>query len=657
MRATRVLALLALLVALAPACSGSSKHQAAPAAQPSKSAKLVLPEVRDNPPAPKPEPITVTELPLPPVAPDVAGTCTATVNPQRTGCTDQAVGLQSGGFLPGGHEVSAILNLVGAPDAPDPASVYSGLQLIVVKTDGSTFPNGSAWKCLSCGIPTANEVGRGTAMDYPQPFADGKRILSGTNVFDCSPYALDSSSCTPQRMHVYPIRFNTTADGAGKGGFIRELRLNPDNVHLGFNAIKFDKDGVGQFAYFARLTFNPAPKTGLPLAPRYDLTTVTRLYNPAPTKQPLYVDPRHPGQLVLNPAAQSVGELRGFSKDGREVAYIGSPDESDNVDVFAANLATGKVRRLTSNPEYTDPIDLSPDGNWTIAMDTRGSGRQLFMSAMRGVPPLTDQVTVAAVSSVRNNGVRRFFEPYLIDRNGDRGAYQGQQINACANPADSARPGSVCDPNWNGEADPRWSPDGTQGVYWQALAVPPACDGANPLPCEKSIEPGGRTARMMLAHFTSRKPLPVMRVSPLPDVVSWGTPYIAGSPIPSRAIVPSGSYTLRGSSSGSASVTIADSADGTVVQSVSARYTNYSDDGAYVLNGTESVSGAFPSPLVSKLDWNSDLTQTGYAHGTKQTSAGGFHLTINIESNIFQATGSLTTTIDGRTYRQPANAT
>ena len=79
--------------------------------------------------------------------------------------------------------------------------------------------------------------------------------------------------------------------------------------------------------------------------------------------------------------------------------------------MFAANLTTGKVRRLTSNPEYTDPIDISPDDNWTIAMDTRGSGRQLFLAAMRGVPPLTDQVTTAAVSSVRNNGDRRFFQP------------------------------------------------------------------------------------------------------------------------------------------------------------------------------------------------------------------------------------------------------
>ena len=387
-----------------------------------------------------------------------------------------------GGYLPDGHQVTATISFAGAPSAPDPASIYSGQQLIMVKTDGTTFPDGDSWKCVTCGVPAANAVGRNTAMDYPQPFADGKRVLVGTNIVDCSPYLLTDKACTADRTHIYPIRFNTTANGSGKSGFIRELRLNPDQVHLGFNAIKYDNTGVSQFAYLGRLTFDPVPKTGLPLAPRYDLTKVTRLYDPAQDKQPLYVDPKNASQLVLNTSAQSVGELRGFTKDGKEVAYIGSSTESGNIDVFAADLTTGKVRRLTSNPEYTDPIDISPDDNWTIAMDTRGSGRQLFLAAMRGVPPLTDLVTTAAVASVRNNGARRFFQPYLIDRYGDRGSYQGQQINACPNPSDISKPGSICDPNWNGEADPRWSPDGTAAVYWQALAVPPACGGANPLP-------------------------------------------------------------------------------------------------------------------------------------------------------------------------------
>jgi hypothetical protein len=76
--------------------------------------------VRDNPPAPKPEPITVSELPLPPVVSgSAAGSCTSAINPHRTGCIGQSVELQSGGYLPDGHEVSAVVTFAGAPAAPN----------------------------------------------------------------------------------------------------------------------------------------------------------------------------------------------------------------------------------------------------------------------------------------------------------------------------------------------------------------------------------------------------------------------------------------------------------------------------------------------------------------------------------------------------------
>ncbi|MER6810266.1 hypothetical protein ABT299_13405 [Spirillospora sp. NPDC000708] len=606
------------------------------------------------PPAPKPEPIKVSELPLPPVTPSIAaGSCTRSINPHGTGCLGVSTGLQSGGFLPDGHHVTATVAFTGAPSAPDPASVYAGQQLIIVKTDGTTFPGGDSWKCLTCGVPDANAVGRSAALHYPQPFADGRRVLAGTNVIDCSPYRLADKACTSARVHIYPIRWNVTADGSGAGGEIRELRLNPDNVHLGFNSFTYSNGKLGQFGYLGRLTFDPSPTTGTPLAPRYDLEKVTRLFDPDPQAQPLSVAPKRPGELRINPQAISVGELRGFTKDGKEVIYIGYPAESSNIDVFAANLRTGKVRRLTSNPEYTDPVDSSPNDKWTVVMDTRGSGRQMFVAGMRGIPPVTDLITSSAVSSTRNNGQRRFFQPYLIDRYGDRGAYQGQQINAAGN----GGPGAINDPNWNGMADPRWSPDGTSIVYWQALAVPPACGGANPLPCETSTEPGGRTARMMIARLTSRQPLRPRHTAPISDTVPWGTPYTPGSPAPNRPYPPQGIYTLRGKASGSAKITITENPARTAVSAVAASYSRYSDDGIHIINGTESVAATDSSPTINTLDWFSDLVETGLVHATKKTSASGFHLTIDVLTNIFQATGTLTTTVDGHTYRQPANGT
>jgi hypothetical protein len=143
-------------------------------------------------------------------------------------------------------------------------------------------------------------------------------------------------------------------------------------VHLGFNVAAVTNGKFNQYGYLARLKFNPTPETGTPRAPRYDLVKVTRLFDPADT-QPVTVDPRHPDRLKINPGAVTVGELRGFTGSGREVTYVGYPAESSNIDVFAADLRTGRVRRLTAHPEYVDPIDISPDDRWTAAMDTRGS--------------------------------------------------------------------------------------------------------------------------------------------------------------------------------------------------------------------------------------------------------------------------------------------
>ncbi len=605
-----------------------------------------------TPKPPVPEPIEVTELSLPPAAPsNDLGACTAAINPHRTGCIDTApLSFQSGSFLPDGHSAVARVHFVGAPAAPDPVSRYEGGQIIIVNADGTKFSNGDTWKCVTCGVPPQNAIGISPDQGYPQTFLDGERILEGSSIVDCSPYLLTDDRCTADRVHIYPIRWNVTPDGSGPGGNLRELRLHPDNVHLGFNGMTISKDGLGQFGYFGRLVFNPMPQTGEPRAPRYDLIHVTRMV-PKEAHNVLEIDPQHPHQLRLNFDAITVGEFRGLSKNGREAFYIGYPWESCNIDVFAVDMTTGKIRRLTSNPEYVDPLDSSPDDKWIVAEDTRGSDRQMFMAAMRGVPPIIDLLTTAYVSSVRNNGQRRFFEAYLIDRYGDRGAYQGQLITA----GDGA-PGNISDPNWNAMADPRWSPDGTRVVFWQAQVTSPACGGANPLSCPAPSEPGGRRFRMLVAHFTSRKPLSIKPLAPVSDEVAWGTPYVPGAPLPRYTPIPEGTYTLHGKVAGSAIVTFKDGDDHRGLKTVSVTYKDYSDEQGNIINGTEEVS-RLPSsrPTVFALDWHSNLVQSGNAHGTKITSPDGFKTSIDVFTNIFEATGTLTTTINGKTYTQPGN--
>ena len=600
------------------------------------------------PDPPKPEPIEVVELPLPPVSPsNDEGACTSDVNPNGTGCIRkdmESQEFQAGDFTPDGNHVVVNVEFTGAPAG----GIYDGEQLILIKADGTTFSNGDAWKCLSCGVPEENAMSLDPQRDYPHALRSGDKVLWGHNILDCDGVELASDDCTPNRTHIYPIHWPNKADGSGIGGAPRELRMHPDDVHMGWSS--FTGDG-GQNCFFGRLEFNSEPTTGEPLAPRYDLVDVNLLRDPN-GKDPIT---NNGTELQINDDSMTVGELRGFSGSGDEIIYIGSPWEANNVDLLAIHVITGEIRRLTSHPEYVDPAAFSHDNEWFVAMDTRGTDRQMWMSGMRWIPPVIDMVAITVAASTRNNGPRRFFQPILIDRYGDRGEYFGQQVNGEGDGSD----GSVNDPNWNGRADPAFSPDGTKIVYWQALVVPPVCGGENPLPCPESTAEGGREYRVMLARRTSREPTEPAPVFDVPDSLPWATPFPPGSTAPTLRVPEPGEYTLHGKVSGVATVNLTDTTTHGGPGTVSVEYSDYCDQEGYVLNGYEEVTLEIvpPDPWNNLVHWYSDIVQTGVVDGTKKTSPDGLHLEINAAENNLSANGTLTTTLDGVEYKQPANGT
>jgi hypothetical protein len=92
------------------------------------------------------------------------------------------------------------------------------------------------------------------------------------------------------------------------------------------------------------------------------------------------------------------------------------------------------------------------------------------------------------------------------------------------------------------------------------------------------------------------------------------------------------------------------------VDSVAVSYSNFSDDGFHVINGTESVSGG--GGVLQHVVFHENLRLGGKQTGTKLTSEpGGYDLTISAVDNIILSTGSLTTVVDGHRYGQPGPGT
>jgi hypothetical protein len=579
--------------------------------------------------------VTIKELPVPPTVPQ-DGVCT-----HPTGCVSADwSGIGTPGPARDPKYVFLGITYAGAPDS-GPASVYSGNQVLVVRTDGSTFPNGEAWKCLTCGVSYGSDIDT-SQLTYPpaNELPDRRRVLVSNGILACGPegaeYAVTDPRCTPSNTRITPIYWNDrplfqkNEQGVNNG---REWRLSPDGEHLLFNVVDFRVLSI--VPYVGRITYDEEKG-------RYHLTDVTTLQNPAAAYQPLVVED---GNLLRLNQAGMVGEPRGWTADGRATLGIQSLN-ADSMDAWATDLATGASRPVTRNAHYTDPMQMSPNGKWLLAEEVNGSGRLDFISGLPGIPPLTSQGgTAPYVSGIRNNGNRRFFSPWLVDpKTGN-----GFQINA----------GS--DKNWNIAADPAWLADSTAVVYTENLAC-----GANPTPhrCADSTEPGGRNSRLMIARFPDFKPSARVAVAPFPDT-TWGLPYDPSTPPQQPKPVPTGTYTLRGKAQGAATVVITNSSTGTQNLSVAVAYSNFSDDGTNIINGTEKVErvsntalGCTPgtASALACLTWTEDLTLSGKHTGTKRTGPDGFTLgPAAMLRNEFQAVGTLTTTIDGTPFTQPAN--
>lgn len=163
-----------------------------------------------------------------------------------------------------------------------------------------------------------------------------------------------------------------------------------------------------------------------------------------------------------------------------------------------------------------------------------------------------------------------------------------------------------------------WHPSGTHGIFWEQK------DPA-------TVKEGELTGRLRMAWFTSRKP--TKPLEPVIPDMKWATDLRDSkwttTTYPEHGI-------LKGKISGHAEISTLKPAQGSSDEPCRViKYVDFSDDGVYILNGTESSTlraGGYDKPVI----WNADIKVSGKRSGFLIAKDVNFRIT-SMSSGTIQA--------------------
>lgn len=434
---------------------------------------------------------------------------------------------------------------------------------------------GGGYRCVTCGI-----YARASNLE---PFPDGQRALVNLGgggigniqfaVLECAPSLYDC-----QAKSSLPVRF--PIPGILQGAQNRGAQLHPDGVHLKWNEVRITE---GEIMTIGRLERG---------ATRYDVVPLAVL-NPAYSLSDDLADWIAGGRYY---------ELGEWIDGGAGIKY-GSTTTAANYDIWELDLRTGVRRQLTTDLDYNELYDGSPDGRWVAYSSPRGLDRMdVFSQLVR--PPLLEMVAFPAIGRVGLwNNRRCMNERWLMDRKGQRHGYAGQPI--------------VIEENWvlRGWS---WFPDGTRALVAEER-----------LPNEPLPSDPYERARLRILHFPARTPTAPTPVTDLADIdLSWAVPYGTYQGMASQPVV---GRVLPGPAAGTATLHFSGSF---LAGTWSVTYDGWSDDGLSFVSGTETVTAV---NALDDVTWSADLllsgARTGLLRGTLAISGPGA-FTGTIESEV-----------------------
>lgn len=304
----------------------------------------------------------------------------------------------------------------------------------------------------------------------------------------------------------------------------------------------------------------------------------------------------------------SRGELKSFTPDGRRVlvaVFTPGPYETANPDVVSIDLATGDEARVTAAPDYDEPVELSPDGRWYAVGSGRGSGLFETVAQVRRpslLGPALDPLTAYLFAHHRPE----LLDGWVVRTGSEASGATGQRIAGPEGGYDAR-------PIWN------WRPDGTALTYWEGRGT--------------GFETDPTDTRLVVAELVDRRP---RQASP-PDPIATPTwaPALAGH-VPEAVPVPE---SRDGRDRGSATVEVTEVPDGLVVE---VTYDGFSDDGEWVVDGTERADRR-----GGATTYTADLTLSGRHEG---------HLRADAVISVGGIEGEITSSVDGRRLTLPVPA-
>jgi len=384
------------------------------------------------------------------------------------------------------------------------------------------------------------------------PFSDNRRILMGDYILEC-PEGTTLDDCPTDSAIlvdiIFPEEFRNDPNVTDSW---TEVIISQDCEHLAWTIRRSDCGAVNAMGRIVRTEEG------------YVIEDAKYISN----MNPLSEDPNEEGYSIYTPVIG--GEVKQFVRGGAAISLVGS-DISGMADSVVQDVATGEVTQLTFTPGYDETTMVSPDERLGITMTTRFS-ETTDMAVLGLMPRPMGQPLHNILGQVYMYGVTGV-------RSGRAGNIGPALINLSLSASEKGYKGvDLSDPEekWVFLSPLSWNIDSKKAMWVERLK-------------------NGYVYRVRIVSLLDYEPGEAVAFVQTPEVGDYAA-------APSKL----GDYdaVVKGKFSGTAHLTKKSGNLGDA--EVTVVYDNYSDDGIYFYNGTETSYGS----VITETSYDSDLKVT-----------------------------------------------